>query len=220
MPGAKFFLGTPPRASSPTPPGEGSDDKTSFGDSDLLEAIVGGSTDGGLLHKSRHLHSMLHAEIHLESSDLATASHSLKTFKAPPSPPAEARSRTTGVDMRQQEGEAAHSDNADVAIGGSSSGDGGASAVSASADLAVSDSPRVKVQRSGDAKQDGQAAIKAMLNNHKNFWATTDDSDGNSDEAPANDESFEAFTKRKIWETGPNYGNLWESDVADIRHWR
>lgn len=73
------------------------------------------------------------------------------------------------------------------------------------------------VRPTGNPKRDGAAAIAAVLNKHKPFWVTT-----SKPEADDGDESetFEDFTKRQVWETGPNYGNLWQSGVADIRHWR
>eukprot|EP00037_Helgoeca_nana_P014154 m.131315 g.131315 ORF g.131315 m.131315 type:complete len:232 (-) comp22421_c0_seq1:240-935(-) len=73
------------------------------------------------------------------------------------------------------------------------------------------------VRPTGDPKRDGAAAIAAVLSAHRPFWASSRTDVTTHEDTP---ESFEDFTKRQVWETGPNYGNLWQSDVADIRHWR
>lgn len=154
-------------------------------------------------------------EFLVEECETGGAHPTVKTgFTTPPSPPADVRSRTPDEHHPRSAG-------TDRSDGISDDSDRRADAAAADTGPRATAPARVSVAKSGNAKADGQAAIKAMLNNHKNFW-TTDDSAGNDDgeNGPADGETFEAFTKRRIWETGPNYGNLWESDVADIRHWR
>mmetsp|Transcript_35398 Transcript_35398/g.92620 ORF Transcript_35398/g.92620 Transcript_35398/m.92620 type:complete len:184 (+) Transcript_35398:102-653(+) len=75
-----------------------------------------------------------------------------------------------------------------------------------------------RVKPTGDPKRDGSAAIAAVLAYHRPLWAAGPTA--SEEEVPSEGESFEDFTKRSIWETGPNYGNLWQSDLADIRYWR
>mmetsp|Transcript_27956 Transcript_27956/g.39274 ORF Transcript_27956/g.39274 Transcript_27956/m.39274 type:complete len:210 (+) Transcript_27956:133-762(+) len=76
-----------------------------------------------------------------------------------------------------------------------------------------------RLRPTGNAARDGAAAIASVLTKHKPFWTTVQhDTENDADDEET--ETFEDFTKRQVWETGPNYGNLWQSDLADIRHWR